>query len=748
MTDRKKWKRSLALFMLMALTFLAISGCQNGGAGDGSKNAGSGDKNSDTAKGRYIEEDMELPLEDGEEILNLTKSKDGNPVLFTQASDMQVKRYEYNKTQWSQTSLDWFNGLSKSEEIYLQAAKEDSDGTQLVEWLDEEGLTHIARGGEGKGAEELTIPYLTRQTEFGYPIITEIVIDGAGNYWLQEPYEAKTVVVDRETLEVREEIDIIQNFNMSQHLIFPGEGKMAVNTEENIYTIFDENREIEGTLSMKTTPANMFAICGDEEHWYVVSEEGITRFTVGNDIREVIMDGSMGAMGSTTNAAVNVVRGNEEDFYVLYAQEKVSTKSLKHYVYDSGAAAVPGQTLRVFGLSDNDTIREAALGFQKKYPDVKVEFTTSGKKAGEVTSDDIRTLNTELLSGNGADVLLLDGLPVDAYIEKGILADLSDTAKDLMEENDYLENMLKNTAEKDGKIYGLPAKFHVPVIYGGEESKKALESLESLKAFLEADPAASVFGIADRSYIRDFLFELYQDEIFGEDGKVNQENLANLLELEEKIAANSKAALFDEELENGGSDYARDPFSNFGAEAIINHPEGAATAAISSISSMMIPYTVMRQQNLTSDTIQGIYLPKGIVGINKNTSQPETADNFVKYLFSEEVQGAQLDDGFPVLKPALADRKNEVSSKYADSYYMTSSWNFEGEEIVLEAGYPTLEEVEDLIQKCESLTTPSEQNRVIWNLYQEEADQFMRGTIDAATAARNVAQKVDTYLAE
>ena len=152
---------------------------------------------------------------------------------------------------------------------------------------------------------------------------------------------------------------------------------------------------------------------------------------------------------------------------------------------------------------------------------------------------------------------------------------------------------------------------------------------------------------------------------------------------------------------------------------------------------------------MTPDTIQGIYLPKGIVGVNRNTSQPEIANDFVKYLFSEEVQGAQLDDGFPVLKSALSDKKNEVGSEYADSYYMMSSWNFEGEEpIELEAGYPTLEEVEDLIQKCDSLTTPSEQNRVIWNLYQEEADQFMKGLIDAAEAAENVARKVDTYLAE
>ena len=53
--------------------------------------------------------------------------------------------------------------------------------------------------------------------------------------------------------------------------------------------------------------------------------------------------------------------------------------------------------------------------------------------------DDIRTLNTELLGGNGADVLLLDGLSAESYIEKGILADLTDLADELTAQETYLE---------------------------------------------------------------------------------------------------------------------------------------------------------------------------------------------------------------------------------------------------------------------------------------------------------------------
>lgn len=750
-TLKKKWNRFVASVLLAVLTLSALSGCtKSGGSADNGTQSGKiadSGAGGNSGKGRYIEEDVELPLQDGEQTLNLTQTKDGNLLIFALFNDNHLKRYEYNGQQWEAVSLDWFSQLYADKNVIPMEVQETVDGVQYVRGMDEETRTYIARGGDGSSGEDLQIPCLSQQGETGYPIITGLTIDGSGNYWLQNPYEQKAAVISGDTMEVLEEFGTVMTFSMMQRLMFEGNGAIALNTEENVYVIYDENRKEQGRFSLQMKGPGW--MCSDEEHWYFISEEGITRLTVGNDTQELIMDGSLGAMGSTVNTAAGAVRGNEDDFYILYYQEKAGTNSLKHYVYDPEAVSAPEKTLQVFGLEDSDTIREAAIGYQKQHPDVRVEFTTSGKRAGEVTSDDIRTLNTELLSGNGADVLLLDGLPADAYIEKGILADLSETAEKLMKEDTYLEPLMKNTVQKDGKIYGLPIKFSVPLIFGNEDTKKALESLESLKAFLENNPEASVFGLADKEYIRDFLFQMYQEELFGEDGRVDQEKLTDLLELAGKIAVNAKAALFEESMEDiNESGYKRNPFIGLGTEGLITHPEGAATTCISSISDMMVPYTVMRSKSLTPETIRGFYLPEGVAAINKNTDQAEIALEFVKYLFSREVQSAQLDDGFPVLERALQDKKSEVDSEYAESYYIMSSWDFEGETIELEAVFPTMEEVEELLRLCGTLSVPAEQERIIWNIYQKEADQYLAGAADAQTAAENIARKVDTYLAE
>ena len=738
---KKKRGRFLASVLLLALTISSLPGCSKSGGADSS-----GDSGTASAKGRYIEEDMELPLGDGEEVLSLGQTKEGAPILFSSVNNAQVNRYEYDGKKWNQTSLDWLGQIFTAQNAVPMEVQETAGGVQYIRGMSDDGMTHIARGGEGESGEELQIPYLSQDTGMGFPIVTGFTVDGAGNYWLQIPYQAAAAVIDKETLEMLEEIATVQNFSMMNRLIFSGNGTVAVNTEDNIYTVYEENRQPRGTLSVKKK--GQACMCSDDEHWYIISEEGITRLTVGNDAQEVIMDGGLGAMGSTVNTVMGAVRGNEDDFYVLYYQEKAGTYSLRRYVFDPEAIAVPEHTLQVFGLSDSDTVREAAIGFQKSRPDVKVEFITSGKQYGEITSDDIRTLNTELLGGKGADVLLLDGLPMDAYMEKGILADLSETAEAIMESDAYLEDILKNTVSKEGKIYGIPIKFTAPILFGNEDVKKALASLDSLKAFLEQEPQASVFGLADKDYIRDFLFQLYQDDIFTADGKVDQEKLASLLELAGKITVNAKASLFEEDGREDEEDYVKNPFINSGFSTLIKHPEGATTTDIACLADMMLPYTVMRQENLTPESVQGFYQPRGVVGINQNTAQMEIAEEFVKYLFSQEVQSAQLDDGFPVLEAALQDKKREAESDYAANYYMMSSWDFGGEKIELEAGFPTAEEVGAFIQMCGTLTRPAKQERIIWNLYQEEADQYLEGAVDAKTAAKNIARKVDTYLAE
>ena len=85
------------------------------------------------------------------------------------------------------------------------------------------------------------------------------------------------------------------------------------------------------------------------------------------------------------------------------------------------------------------------------------------------------------MAGNGPDVLILDGIPVDSYVEKGILADL----KGLVEEIEGADGLFTNIKEaylRDGKMYEMPSRFGFSVVEGEEGGVAAGDSLE---AFLD-----------------------------------------------------------------------------------------------------------------------------------------------------------------------------------------------------------------------------------------------------------------------
>ena len=56
------------------------------------------------------------------------------------------------------------------------------------------------------------------------------------------------------------------------------------------------------------------------------------------------------------------------------------------------------------------------------------------------------SLNTEIMSGEGPDVLLMDNLDAENYIERGMLEDISG----IMEKAGILENIQKAYEEEDG----------------------------------------------------------------------------------------------------------------------------------------------------------------------------------------------------------------------------------------------------------------------------------------------------------
>ena len=116
---------------------------------------------------------------------------------------------------------------------------------------------------------------------------------------------------------------------------------------------------------------------------------------------------------------------SDAEFYVACAKE-TGENTLVKLSYDPDVAATPQQELTVYSLEEDAGMRRLIARFQKQNPDIYVNYQIglSGED-GVTASDALRMLNTEILAGDGPDVLMLDGISVDTYTEKGLLMDLT-----------------------------------------------------------------------------------------------------------------------------------------------------------------------------------------------------------------------------------------------------------------------------------------------------------------------------------
>ena len=81
---------------------------------------------------------------------------------------------------------------------------------------------------------------------------------------------------------------------------------------------------------------------------------------------------------------------------------------------------------------------------------VEMGLTNPDMEVGDV----LKLLNTRLMSDDGPDIIVMDDINADGYIESGQLADLSD----IISKSNDLINPLK---EQDDEIYYVPLSFGV-----------------------------------------------------------------------------------------------------------------------------------------------------------------------------------------------------------------------------------------------------------------------------------------------
>lgn len=704
--------------------------------------------------GRYVETEIELPEGiENDRFISFFRGKDGKLELYTalpndQGNLTEAKRFVREGDGWKQEEAWWERVKPRDISVEIRRVFYGLDGKYYFSAMSsEEYIYHLYQIQEEGESEELFPELFLPPEGRDYGMIpTKAEVGADGSVILHNIDEVTCYKPNGE-----------KRFSMAKSWGGTSESSIGYATEEEFITKTDSGvaryRLSDGQLT-ETIPfdetnglikeADMVMFGDGNGGIYVANENGLAHLGAGGSLWELLIDGSLNTMGMRSCYLQEFLQGDDQDYYGIYVTNSDwSGILLCRYSYDPNASSAPPAKITVYGLKDNSTVRQAAALFQKSHPDVRVEVLSSVEEGKGVSEEMIRALNTELLSGKGADVLILDGLPWKSYEEKGVLMDMRDVFGSMGQDEPLMESVVAGFTREDGSIYQMPARFCVPVLIGEEREIQAFDSLEAMAAY---DGERPLLPADTYENILRLTASLQYPELFGERGDgLSEEMLVKYLKTAKAVGEKngSKTMFTEEEMERL---WINNHTAPFGIRGSAIHFDGGLSACgvenMDGLFDLIIPRAVMeRHPEASMKNPHGIYFPMVLAGINQATAQPELAGEFVKCLFSMEVQKEQFSDGFPVNGRAQEENCNETTRENISVGSGIGDYHIGG-------SYPKPESRKEFYEIIGHLSQPVMVDETVMGMIVNGARDYFDGKVTAEEAASSILRQITLYQAE
>lgn len=742
-----------------------------------------------TAKGRFLESEVVFPgAEDGAIIFDMKRTTEGKLQIVTDSLNR-----EGPMTLWESSDLG---------ETWEQTAA-------LPEELNELFFTRMVLDGDGGGAG---VGMLFEGEDYETHFVS---FDAAGNtqdlLFPEESVDVAAFARDGNTLGRtwggaafslnRETAEIENTFALSDvnQITACGKEALLLTSAEVLRYDMESGEPIEADEALNTALYST-----GEEYMDITTlgspilfdedEEGRLIYCGHSGIFTHVMDGSTveqvvdGTLSSLSDPSLNLVAVTEIDgiFFLTCKGSEGGSRILK-YAYDPNVAAQPEKEVKIYSLREDSGIRQSITAFQNLHPDTYINYEVGMNGTDGVSiSDALRTLNTDILAGNGPDILIMDRMSVETYVGKGLLTDLSDILEEVKEEDGLLEN-ITNTWKNADEIPAVPVGFGVFMAAGktdllarlngketsseeigeaelAEDPAEMPQESEILENLVEVSQEPGALEYTTVAELPDFLYYLCAAGWTKEDHTIDQEKLEAYVSTVKQIYDNTLQNMSESEKEI--MDRWWEEESAWLDEWICHGDMGFAGLELLAGRLKLYPGILLDMTTfctLTSaeekigdfenqlfriDNI-GAFYPVCTVGILNTAKEPEASRLFVRYLLSKEGQLGNSYDGFPVNEAAFRERIYTNPYEGSDVAYTFSSENAEtGERIELDAKWPKREQLDWLMQSAGSLSVRASNEEVQERVVVEETRRCMKGEISVEETVDSIMQKLNLYLAE
>lgn len=762
-------KKRKILSLCLAVLLLVMTGCgNNGGEGNGGVPAGStgsagNEKGTESpaennpnvvenAKGRFLESDVEMP-ETVKIVCAMEKLEDGRIALFDGQSGLYVS--EDSGESFSMKEIAVMDEILKNQ-YYVTGAAIGKDGSLLIQYYQEDGNICIHTDKDGNEVSR----FEEEKHVFCYSFLEDGRLIGGckeGVFEVDLANGSMNKLCDsKSTVQYMRKI--------GDYLYLAGDNELeCYNMSAKSFEKDDILGEfIKDELNFGNADSFPVLLCeGDtEDSLYVLCQKGLFRHVVKGSVMEEVIKGSLASMGSPSYYLNGTAFIDKEHLLVCY-----NGNLMKAYQYDPDIPAIPEHELSIYSLRENDAVRIAINIYQQANPNTYLSYEVGMTGTDGVTREDaIRNLNTALLSGEGPDILVLDGLPIESYIEKGILTDLSADIGAKYPAGSLYEN-IADSYKNDKGVCAVPAFFTFHLCAG--EDVDGINDLTALADKVEAlrqeNPKGNIIGSYLEKEVATRFYDISTPGFIKEDGSIDKENLTKYLTQIKRIWDVENEDLDTERVKTMTENYdyftelmERDDWCAAASRydqaymadecRIILGEEDSLAWGYTDVVSVFKALGQEPDIRVLSGFSGNVFIPRTVMGVNASGAQREAAADFVMSMLSKEVQTQVRFSGYPVNREAILEQFDEFEP--SETYGWTSSSDKDGNMIELEIKWLDEAEQAQFEAMLESLDTPAKLDENVKDTVISVSTEVLRGRMSVDEGVNEIINRVQIYLAE
>lgn len=398
----------------------------------------------------------------------------------------------------------------------------------------------------------------------------------------------------------------------------------------------------------------------------------------------------------------------------------------------------------LWGVSDK--VKTAAIEYNKTSDKYRIEFKDYSN-AGE---DAVSKMNADIIAGNVPDIIELTNLPVNQYVAKGVLEDLTPYYdKDSEVNKEDIIPSVEKAMEINGKLYYLSPGFSVSTLIAAkkdvgdktgwtfDELKEALEKKgEGTRPFLTENKMEIFYN---------FMYSSVDDYIDWSTGKCrfDSDDFKSVLEISNQG-------------ENEETEYDEDSPSE---PSLIKSGKVLLAGGGWLDTDYVQVYKKMFNDDITfigypCEDRQGSYFSfESQVGIYSKSEAKDGAWDFIRQLMKKDYQAKDMWGSMPTNKDAfeMYMKTKTTTKKYTDEYGTEvepyeSGWGWDDMEIKIGPMSADEEQLyRDLIDRTTKVTAYDDE---IMEIIQDEVKNYFSGQKGLDETADIIQNRVTTYVNE